>query len=257
MEPRAAAARELLLGALEDLSQEQLKRFRHKLRDERVDGRSIPWGRLERADTLDLVEQLVHFYGPERALDVAKKTLKRADVRDMAARLKERRLQSECQVGLHLGPPSASPAWAGSSGFPQRAPACPGARPLTLPSAPRPVLGTHRSSPFQVSAPAPRRCSPSPVGLSRRKAQAPSCPDTSGVLRVTRRFRTAGPGEERGEGVVRQRGKLRPEPAGEGNGPRSGTDTAPSTPVPLPSVRRPPTRRVQEEVPGARAAAAR
>ncbi|XP_055439216.1 NACHT, LRR and PYD domains-containing protein 6 [Bubalus kerabau] len=99
MEPRAAAARELLLGALEDLSQEQLKRFRHKLRDERVDGRSIPWGRLEGADTLDLVEQLVHFYGPERALDVAKKTLKRADVRDVAARLKERRLQS-------LGPSS-------------------------------------------------------------------------------------------------------------------------------------------------------
>lgn len=105
MEPRATAARELLLGALEDLSQEQLKRFRHKLRDEWVDGRSIPWGRLEGADTLDLVELLVHFYGPERALDVARKTLKRADVRDVAAQLKERRLQSECQVGLRLGPP--------------------------------------------------------------------------------------------------------------------------------------------------------
>lgn len=103
MEPRAAAARELLLGALEDLSQEHLKRFRHKLRDQRVDGRNIPWGRLEGADTLDLVELLVHFYGPERALDVAQKTLQRADVRDVAARLEERRLQSECRVGLHLG----------------------------------------------------------------------------------------------------------------------------------------------------------
>ncbi|XP_070283223.1 LOW QUALITY PROTEIN: NACHT, LRR and PYD domains-containing protein 6 [Myotis yumanensis] len=90
---RAAAARELLLAALEDLSQEQLKRFRHKLRDAPLDGRSIPWGRLERADVVDLAEQLTHFYGAEPALEVARKTLKRADVRDVAAQLKEQRLQ--------------------------------------------------------------------------------------------------------------------------------------------------------------------
>lgn len=93
LEPHAAAARELLLAALEDLSQEQLKRFRHKLRDAPMDGRSIPWGRLEHADAVDLAEQLTHFYGPEPALDVARKTLKRADVRDVAARLKAQRLQ--------------------------------------------------------------------------------------------------------------------------------------------------------------------
>ncbi|KAL2805522.1 NACHT, LRR and PYD domains-containing protein 6 isoform 2 [Daubentonia madagascariensis] len=93
MGPHAAVARELLLAALEDLSQEQLKRFRHKLRDAPADGRSIPWGRLECADAVDLAEQLTHFYGPEPALDVARKTLKRADVRDVAARLKEQWLQ--------------------------------------------------------------------------------------------------------------------------------------------------------------------
>ncbi|XP_019065527.2 NACHT, LRR and PYD domains-containing protein 6 [Fukomys damarensis] len=93
LEPRAATARELLLAALEDLSQDQLKRFRHKLRDAPVDGRSIPWGRLERADAVDLVDQLTHFYGPESALDVTRRTLKRADVRDVAARLKAQRLQ--------------------------------------------------------------------------------------------------------------------------------------------------------------------
>ncbi|KAM4846066.1 NACHT, LRR and PYD domains-containing protein 6 [Thomomys bottae] len=92
-EPREAAARELLLAALEDLSQEQLKRFRHKLRDASAGGRSIPWGRLERADAVDLAEQLTQFYGPDPALDVARKTLKRADVRDVAARLKAQRLQ--------------------------------------------------------------------------------------------------------------------------------------------------------------------
>ncbi|XP_019490091.1 PREDICTED: NACHT, LRR and PYD domains-containing protein 6 isoform X1 [Hipposideros armiger] len=93
MESRAAASRELLLAALEDLSQEQLKRFRHKLRHAPLDGRSIPWGRLECADAVDLAEQLTQFYGPEPALDVARKTLKKADVRDVAERLKEQRLQ--------------------------------------------------------------------------------------------------------------------------------------------------------------------
>uniref|UniRef100_A0A8C2RV93 NLR family pyrin domain containing 6 n=1 Tax=Capra hircus TaxID=9925 RepID=A0A8C2RV93_CAPHI len=163
MEPRAAAARELLLGALEDLSQEHLKRFRHKLRDQRVDGRNIPWGRLEGADTLDLVELLVRFYGPERALDVAQKTLQRADVRDVAARLKERRLQSECRVGLHLGlsrpgrflrlPPK-------SIRVPRGPAACPGApspdAPFHTPPGPRdpPQLslpGLGPSSPAQLS----------------------------------------------------------------------------------------------------------
>ncbi|XP_072826784.1 NACHT, LRR and PYD domains-containing protein 6 isoform X2 [Vicugna pacos] len=103
MEPDAVAgaARELLLAALEDLSQQQLKRFRHKLRDAPLDGRSIPWGRLENANAMDLAEELINFYGPEPALDVARKTLKRADVRNVAARLKEQRLQ-------RLGPSSSA-----------------------------------------------------------------------------------------------------------------------------------------------------
>lgn len=96
MERRAAVmASDLLVAALEDLSQEQLKRFRLKLQDEPLDGRSIPRGRLERADALELSQQLVQFYGPEVALDVALKTLKRADVRDVAAQLKEQRRQRE------------------------------------------------------------------------------------------------------------------------------------------------------------------
>lgn len=103
-EARAAKARDLLQAALEDLSQEQLKRFRHKLRDAALDGRSIPWGRLERADAVDLAEQMIQFYGPEPALDVARKTLKRADVRDVAARLKEQGLQCERGLGGRRGP---------------------------------------------------------------------------------------------------------------------------------------------------------
>lgn len=99
-EARAAAAREVLLAALEDLSQERLKRFRHKLRDAPLHGLRKPWGRLEGADAVDLAEHLIHFDGPERRLDAARKTLKRAGVRDVAALLKEQRLRSERGVGL-------------------------------------------------------------------------------------------------------------------------------------------------------------
>lgn len=137
MEPLAAAARELLLVALEDLSQEQLKRFCHKLRDAPLDGRSIPRGRLEGSDAVDLAEQLIHFYGPELALEVARKTLKRADVRDVAAQLKEQQLQSKHRVGESLGslpldslapeqsPGHRPPFFLPSSASPRKAPARP------------------------------------------------------------------------------------------------------------------------------------
>lgn len=88
-----AVARELLLAALQDLSQEQLKRFRHKLRDAPLDGRSIPWGRLEHSDAVDLTDKLIEFYAPEPAVDVTRKILKKADIRDVSLRLKEQQLQ--------------------------------------------------------------------------------------------------------------------------------------------------------------------
>ncbi|XP_029812201.1 NACHT, LRR and PYD domains-containing protein 6 isoform X2 [Suricata suricatta] len=88
-ESRAATARKILQETLERLSQEQLKRFRHKLRDMPVDGRSIPWGRLEGKDELHLVEEMIQFYGPELALDVTRRTLKRADIREVAEHLKD------------------------------------------------------------------------------------------------------------------------------------------------------------------------
>lgn len=90
-----AVARELLLAALQDLSQEQLKRFRHKLRDAPLNGRSIPWGRLESSDAVDLVDKLVEFYGPELAVEMTRQVLKKSDIRDVALRLKEQQLHSK------------------------------------------------------------------------------------------------------------------------------------------------------------------
>lgn len=165
MESRAAASRELLLAALEDLSQEQLKRFRHKLRHAPLDGRSIPWGRLECADAVDLAEQLTQFYGPEPALDVARKTLKKADVRDVAERLKEQRLQRERGAPGRPGPCPSVPSRLGPRA---RIPGAPEGVPgLLLRPCPAPAARPHVGSPSQGSAPAPpRRSSPCPVGLS-------------------------------------------------------------------------------------------
>lgn len=154
MEPRAAAARELLLAALEDLSQEQLRRFRHKLRDAPLDGRSIPWGRLEGADAVDLAEQLTHFYGPEPALDVARKTLKRADVRDVAARLKQQRLQ---RLGAS---PSALLSVSGRS-------AVPAAGPREERAGRRAAAGQGKPRPAAEGGLGPGRGRPSPATLGR------------------------------------------------------------------------------------------
>lgn len=201
-------AREMLLAALEDLSQEQLKRFRHKLRDAPMDGRSIPWGRLERADAVDLTEQLTHFYGPEPALDVARKTLKKADVRDVAARLKAQRLHRELEGGWGVSlarvqlscaiqasgqrcPPPFFPVPQDSTPTPRALSTnlrVPGLRLdaperesdapyYTLPSPPTThSVGLTSGFPFQGSAPALQRCFPCLVSLSPWKAQVPSGP---------------------------------------------------------------------------------
>lgn len=171
VQPRAAAARELLHDALENLSQEELKRFRHKLRDALVDGRSIPWGRLERADTVDLADQLTQFYGPEPALDVARKTLKRADARNTATWLKEQRLQRERGAGvaeclpLHSLPSGRSPARSRLPfGFPERAWRAPRPRrlrpqvPGTEAGIPGCPWGWPRLPTAPLSAPPPSAC---------------------------------------------------------------------------------------------------
>ncbi|XP_054367715.2 NACHT, LRR and PYD domains-containing protein 6 [Mirounga angustirostris] len=187
-ESRAAAARDLLQAALEDLSQEQLKRFRLKLRDAPLDGRSIPWGRLERADAVDLAMQLTQFYGPEPALDVTRKTLKRADVRDVAARLKEQRLQRERRVGDCQGPclsvrSRLGRVWA-SSRHPSRFPV----RRFTSPRAR--ILGALEGGPNSLLRPPPRPCT-----FSRASPQVslpglgPSSPALLSVSEYKKKYR--------------------------------------------------------------------
>ncbi|KYO30859.1 hypothetical protein Y1Q_0001751 [Alligator mississippiensis] len=82
----------LLLQALDDLLQEDFRRFKDELShsDFRGKGR-IPRGRLENADRIDTKNFLMDFYGADAAVDVTIEVFTRVNLRDAAARLREER----------------------------------------------------------------------------------------------------------------------------------------------------------------------
>ncbi|XP_062479352.1 NACHT, LRR and PYD domains-containing protein 6 isoform X2 [Pezoporus occidentalis] len=85
-------AGDLLLRALEDLSQLDFKRFRDALAHAELRGCSpIPWGRLQNADWIDTKNLMLEFYGAEAALDVAMTVLEHIQLRNSAAVLRESR----------------------------------------------------------------------------------------------------------------------------------------------------------------------
>ncbi|XP_065539381.1 NACHT, LRR and PYD domains-containing protein 6 isoform X2 [Lathamus discolor] len=89
---RGCRAGELLLRALEDLSQLDFKLFRDALAHAELRGCSpIPWGRLEKADWIDTKNLMLEFYGAEAALDVAITVLEHIQRRNAAALLRESR----------------------------------------------------------------------------------------------------------------------------------------------------------------------
>lgn len=63
MASRRPGMKDLMLDALEDLGEEEFKKFKFKLRTTAAPGdKNIPLGRLEKADQQLLVELLVEFY---------------------------------------------------------------------------------------------------------------------------------------------------------------------------------------------------
>ncbi|KAM9014757.1 NACHT, LRR and PYD domains-containing protein 6 [Ara ararauna] len=101
-------AEELLLRALEDLSQRDFKRFRDALAHAELRGCSpIPWGRLENADYIATKNLMVESCGGVKAaLDVAITALEHIQLRNAAALLRESRERD-------LGPaplPGSSPS---------------------------------------------------------------------------------------------------------------------------------------------------
>ncbi|XP_074698443.1 NACHT, LRR and PYD domains-containing protein 6 isoform X2 [Strix aluco] len=85
-------AGDLLLQALEDLSEINFKKFRHTLANGDLQGRScIPWGRLEKADWIDTKNLMMNSYGGEDALDVAIIVFKHIHLLNAADKLQEKR----------------------------------------------------------------------------------------------------------------------------------------------------------------------
>ncbi|XP_039391939.1 NACHT, LRR and PYD domains-containing protein 3-like [Mauremys reevesii] len=81
---------DLLLCALDELSQENFKRFKDKLSFIDFDGEgNIPQGPLENADRIDTKNLLVKFYGEDTVLDVAIEVFTQINLRDSAVKLKE------------------------------------------------------------------------------------------------------------------------------------------------------------------------
>nr|XP_006131722.1 NACHT, LRR and PYD domains-containing protein 3-like isoform X1 [Pelodiscus sinensis]XP_006131723.1 NACHT, LRR and PYD domains-containing protein 3-like isoform X1 [Pelodiscus sinensis]XP_006131725.1 NACHT, LRR and PYD domains-containing protein 3-like isoform X1 [Pelodiscus sinensis]XP_025044716.1 NACHT, LRR and PYD domains-containing protein 3-like isoform X1 [Pelodiscus sinensis] len=89
---------DLLVQALDDLSQEDVKRFKDKLSHSAFEGkRTIPRGRLENADRIDTKNLLMEFYGGAAAVEVTINVLTQINHRDSAAKL---RGESEKEIPL-------------------------------------------------------------------------------------------------------------------------------------------------------------
>ncbi|CAM5149460.1 unnamed protein product [Natator depressus] len=120
---------DLLQSALDNLLQEDIKRFKDKLSHSDFEGKgTIPRGRLENADRTDMKNLLMAFYGAAAAVDVTIDVFTQINLRDSAAKLrKERekgehaqeqtlgRFRGESQRGRSPGSPAAN---LGGGGFP-------------------------------------------------------------------------------------------------------------------------------------------
>ncbi|TFJ96657.1 Poliovirus receptor-related protein 4 [Platysternon megacephalum] len=83
---------DLLVRALDNLPQEDFKRFKDKLSHSDFKGNgNIPWGQLENADKIDTKNLLMKFYGAEAAVDVTIDVFTLISLRDDAAKLRERK----------------------------------------------------------------------------------------------------------------------------------------------------------------------
>ncbi|KAH1171065.1 NACHT, LRR and PYD domains-containing protein 3-like [Mauremys mutica] len=83
---------DLLIRALDNLSQEEFKRFKDKLSHSDFEGKgNIPRGRLENADRIDTKNLLIQFYGEIAAVEVTTDVFTQINLRDAAAKLREER----------------------------------------------------------------------------------------------------------------------------------------------------------------------
>uniref|UniRef100_A0A8C0G5W1 Uncharacterized protein n=1 Tax=Chelonoidis abingdonii TaxID=106734 RepID=A0A8C0G5W1_CHEAB len=83
---------DLLQGALDNLLQEDFKRFKDKLSHSDFERKgTIPRGQLENADRTDMKNLLMEFYGGDTAVNVTIEVFTQINLRDSAAKLREER----------------------------------------------------------------------------------------------------------------------------------------------------------------------
>ncbi|KAH1171893.1 hypothetical protein KIL84_007511, partial [Mauremys mutica] len=88
---------DLLVHALDNLPQEDFKRFKDKLSHSGFKGKDIiPRGRLENADRIDTKNILMAFYGGDAAVDVTIEIFTQINVRETAANLRKEREKDDC-----------------------------------------------------------------------------------------------------------------------------------------------------------------
>uniref|UniRef100_A0A8C4Y708 NACHT, LRR and PYD domains-containing protein 3 n=1 Tax=Gopherus evgoodei TaxID=1825980 RepID=A0A8C4Y708_9SAUR len=92
MENRSSRINDLLIHALNNLSQEEFKGFKDKLSHSDFEGKgTIHRGWLENADAIDTKNLLMAFYGGDAAVDVAIEVFNQISLREAAADLREER----------------------------------------------------------------------------------------------------------------------------------------------------------------------
>ncbi|XP_013922566.1 PREDICTED: NACHT, LRR and PYD domains-containing protein 6-like [Thamnophis sirtalis] len=90
MEEPHESLEDALLFALDDLSGEDFKRFKHKLSFPCLEEKEpIPWAKLKDAHTLDVLQLLLEAYGDQGAQDATVKVLRAINMRDSASRLQK------------------------------------------------------------------------------------------------------------------------------------------------------------------------
>ncbi|XP_065435556.1 up-regulator of cell proliferation-like isoform X1 [Chrysemys picta bellii] len=88
---KTGSSNSLLLETLDDLGEDDLKRFKHKLKRIQLEKgyQAIPWGRLEKGDPVDVTDLLIRHYGERYGVEVAVQVLREIKHRALAERLTE------------------------------------------------------------------------------------------------------------------------------------------------------------------------
>ncbi|XP_035516030.1 NACHT, LRR and PYD domains-containing protein 6-like [Morone saxatilis] len=111
----ATMTKEVLLSNLDDLGEDDFKRFKWFLKDERLkDSSTIPWNKLEKAKTWETVDLMIQTYTLPGAVEVTKQVLKKINRNDLLQSLETKVDVNDVGKTLENRGPSSS-QWEGKT----------------------------------------------------------------------------------------------------------------------------------------------